>query len=75
MQLANLVLQGPVIRRRHNLFATARRGQAASTKRRQVKSWFAATPCRRATRLTVIPGSKVSATIRTFSDALQRRRR
>src|SRR5262249_9031047 len=31
--------------------------------------------CRRATRLTVIPGSKVSSTMRTFSGAVQRRRR
>jgi hypothetical protein len=30
---------------------------------------------RRATRLTVIPGSKVSSTMRTFSGAVQRRRR
>jgi hypothetical protein len=40
-----------------------------------VNSWFGATPCRRATRLTVIPGSKVASTMRTFSDAVQRRRR
>src|SRR5215475_9233858 len=46
-----------------------------ATSRRQVNSWFGATPCRRATRLTVMPGSKVSSTIRTFSDAVQRRRR
>src|SRR6516164_6818202 len=36
---------------------------------------FAATPCWRATRLTVMPGSKVSPTMRTFSEAVQRRRR
>jgi hypothetical protein len=29
----------------------------------------------RATKLTVIPGAKVSSTIRTFSDAVQRQRR
>ena len=42
--------------------------------RRHVKSWFGATPWRRATKRTV-PGSNVSSTIRTFSDAVQRRRR
>jgi hypothetical protein len=47
----------------------------STTSRRQVKSWFGATPCRRATKLTVMPGSNVSSTIRTFSDAVQRRRR
>src|SRR5262249_1021226 len=46
-----------------------------ATSRRQVNNWFGATPCRRATRLTVIPGSKVSSTMRTFSGAVQRRRR
>jgi hypothetical protein len=40
-----------------------------------VNNWFGATPCRRATKLTVIPGAKVSSTIRTFSDAVHRRRR
>ena len=43
--------------------------------RRHVNGWFGATPCRRATKLTVIPGAKVSSTIRTFSEAVQRRRR
>ena len=43
--------------------ATSRR----ATSRRQVNNWFGATPCRRATRLTVIPGSKVSSTVRSFS--------
>ena len=37
----------------------------SATSRRQVKSRFGATPCRRATKLTVMPGSKVSSTIRT----------
>src|SRR5262249_38326749 len=41
-----------------------------STSRRQVNNWFGATPCRRATRLTVIPGSKVSSTMRTLSGGL-----
>ena len=45
------------------------------TNRRHVNSWFGATPWRRATRLTVMPGSNVSSTIRTFSEAVQRRRR
>ena len=40
--------------------------------RRQVKSWFRATPWRRATKRTVMPGSNVSSTIWTFSDAVQR---
>src|ERR1043165_6862489 len=43
--------------------------------RRQVKSWFGATPCCRATSDTDIPGAKVSCTIRAFSSADQRRRR
>jgi len=43
--------------------------------RRHVKSWFGATPWRRATKRTVMPGSNVSSTIRTFSDAVLRRRR
>ena len=43
--------------------------------RRQLNTWFGATPCRRATKLTVTPGSYVSATIATFSAAAQRRRR
>src|SRR5262249_23493850 len=47
----------------------------STTSRRHVNSWFGATPCRRATKLTVMPGSKVSSTIRTFSAAVQRRRR
>jgi hypothetical protein len=51
------------------------RKHPSTTSRRQVKSWFGATPCRRATKLTVMPGSKVSSTIRTFSAAVQRRRR
>src|SRR5207247_10875848 len=46
-----------------------------ATSRRQVNNWFGATPCRRAPRLTVILGSKVSSTMRTFSGAVQRRRR
>jgi len=40
--------------------------------RRHVKSWFGATPWRRATKRTVMPGSNVSSTIWTFSDAVQR---
>ena len=36
-------------------------------RRRHVNNWFGATPCRRATKLTVMPGSKVSSTMRTFS--------
>jgi len=76
MKLANLVLARPIIRRRHHVLAAAGCGQAAcATNRRQVNNWFGATPCRRATRLTVIPGSKVSSTIRTFSETVQRRRR
>ncbi len=76
VKLANLVLQGSVIRRS----ATSSPLPAAvrppcATRRRHVNSWFGATPCRRATKLTVMPGSKVSSTIRTFSDAVQRRRR
>jgi hypothetical protein len=57
-------------------FATAGGSQAALRHQSaHVNSWFGATPCRRATRLTVMPGSKVSSTMRTFSDALQRRLR
>ena len=43
-----------------------------ATSRRHVKSWFGATPCRRATKLTVMPGSNVSSTIRTAPTALNR---
>jgi len=76
MKFANLVLQSPIIRSRHDLFPTAGRGQAALRHQpTPVNNWFGATPCRRATRLTVIPGSKVSSTMRTFSGAVQRRRR
>ena len=35
--------------------------------RRKANNWFGAMPCRRATRLTVNPGSCVSATIANFS--------
>ena len=76
LQLAYLALQGSMIRRRHNLFAAAGGRQLPlGTSRRHVKSWFGATPWRRATKLTVMPGSNVSSTIRTFSGAVQRRRR
>ena len=70
VKLANLVLQGTTS---SPLPAAVK--PPCATNRRHVNSWFGATPCRRATKLTVIPGSKVSSTIRTFSDAVQRRRR
>src|SRR5262249_37095257 len=76
MKFANLVLQSPIIRSRHDLFPAAGRGQAGlrhqPTPGEQVV-WGNA--CRRATRLTVISGSRVSSTMRTFSGAIQRRRR
>jgi hypothetical protein len=52
-------LQGSVIRRRHDLFADAAavRAPLGHQPRRHVKSWFGAMPGRRATKLTVIPGS------------------
>jgi transposase len=46
-----------------------------AAKRRHVNSWFGAMPCWRATKLTVMPGAKVCSTSRTFSAAVQRRRR
>ena len=76
MQLSNLALQGPVIRRRNDLLAAAGRGQGAlSDETTPGEELLGATPCRRAIRLTVAPGSKVSSTMRTFSEAAQRRRR
>src|SRR5262245_54157416 len=76
MKFANLILQSPIIEAGTTsspLPAAVR--LPCATSRRQVNNWFGATPCRRATRLTVIPGSKVSSTMRTFSGAVQRRRR
>ena len=43
--------------------------------RRQVNTWFALTPCARATRATDAPGCSVSSTIRRFSSTERRRRR
>jgi hypothetical protein len=42
--------------------------------RRQANTWFAFTPCARATRATEAPGSKVSSTTRRFSSTECRRR-
>jgi hypothetical protein len=43
-------------------------------RRRQANNWFGAMPCRRATWLTVMPGSIVSAMIASFSAGVRRRR-
>src|SRR5215831_13236326 len=75
MKFANLVLQSPILRSRHDLFPAAGRSQTALRHQPTPGEQLGATPCRRATRLTVIPGSKVSSTMRTFSGAVQRRRR
>src|SRR6516225_2317917 len=59
LQLAHLALQSPIIRGRHDLFAAAGSRQPPSTtSRRHVNSWSGATQCRRATKLTVMPGLK-----------------
>jgi hypothetical protein len=42
--------------------------------RRHANTWFAFTPCARATNATLAPGSNVSSTIRRFS-ATERNRR
>ena len=42
--------------------------------RRHLNTWFAFTPCARATRATLAPGSKVSSAIRRFSDTVRHRR-
>jgi hypothetical protein len=62
------VLLGPqLVRLRYDRQVSARRsGAAEHQSARHVKSWFGAPPCRRATKLTVVPGSNVSSTIRTF---------
>jgi hypothetical protein len=55
------------VRLRYDRQVSSRRsGAAEHQSARHVKSWFGATPCRRATKLTVVPGSNVSSTIRTF---------
>ena len=42
--------------------------------RRHLNTWFAFTPCARATSATLAPGSKVSSAIRRFSDTVRHRR-
>ena len=59
-----------VIRRRHDLFATAGGGQTTLCRQAAPGEQLVrgnAMPT--STKLTVMPGSKVSSTIRTFSDA------
>jgi len=72
LQLVHLALQSPIIQAGTTCSSLPAAVSAPST---HVNSWFGATPWRRATKLTVMPGSKVSSTIRTFSAAVQRRRR
>ena len=42
--------------------------------RRHLNTWFAFTPCARATSATLAPGSNVSSAIRRFSDSVRQRR-
>src|ERR1019366_6195871 len=42
--------------------------------RRHLNTWFAFTPCARATSATLAPGSNVSSAIRRFSDTVRQRR-
>ena len=52
-------------------------GSASSPRfsaRRHLNTWFAFTPCARATSATLAPGSNVSSAIRRFSDTVRQRR-
>jgi hypothetical protein len=54
----------------HGYGATPEAARAASqecTSRQHVKSWFGATSCRRAIKLTVVPGSNVSSTVQPLA--------
>ena len=76
LHLAQLALQGAVVGGRNDLSSEPAAVSApCAASRRQLNTWFGATPWRRATKLTVTPGSYVSATIAIFSAAAQRRRR
>ena len=76
VKLANLALQGSIVRCRHHLFAAARGGQTAlrhqAAPREQLVRGNAMSASHQAHRHARL---KVSSTIRTFSDAVHRRRR
>jgi hypothetical protein len=71
--LAHLALQGPVIRRRHDLFAAAGGGQRPLHHQPAPREELVCGNAMSASHQAY--GSKVSSTIRTFSEAVQRRRR